>query len=162
MGTRLAVAIVVAIVAIYGGYRQTADAASLPLMDGASARHGHATGLQAMAARGNARAQTQLGYMYQHGLGVPQDHALAAVWYHRAAEQGEPRAQHLLGLLYDKGFGVPLDFIEAYRWLNLAAAGAPRPDRSYYIRIRDAVASKLPYGYMIEGQLRSRYWQPLR
>jgi TPR repeat protein len=113
------------------------------------------------AALGNARAQTQLGYMYQQGLGVPQDYGLAAKWYHLAAEQGEPHAQHLLGLLFDKGFGVPIDFTEAYKWLNLAAAGAPPRDRDYYTRIRDAVASKLPYGQTVAGQLRSRYWWPL-
>jgi TPR repeat protein len=98
--------------------------------------------------------------MYEHGLGVPQDYRLAAKWYHLAAEQNEPHGQHLLGLLFDKGFGVPIDFTEAYKWLNLAAAGAPARDRDYYIRIRDAVASKLPYGQTVAGQQRSRYWLP--
>src|SRR6185295_19171805 len=68
--------------------------------------------VRGLAAHGSARAQTQLGYRYQNGIGVPQDYGLAADWYNRAAERGEPRAQHLLGLLYDKGFGVPLDFVE--------------------------------------------------
>ena len=42
------------------------------------------------AERGNARAQAYLGFMYQYGRGVPQNHALAVYWYRRGAEQGKP------------------------------------------------------------------------
>src|SRR4051812_11291637 len=57
------------------------------------------------AERGDARAQAQLGFMYQYGRGVPQNYTLAYYWYRRGAEQGNALAQHLLGLLYDKGQG---------------------------------------------------------
>ncbi len=154
-----AIRTIVAALAVVLGAGDLAQAGLL--VPGLTASHSReAARLWELAARGNARAQTQLGYMYEHGLGVPQDYRLAAKWYHLAAEQGEPRGQHLLGLLFDKGFGVPIDFTEAYKWLNLAAAGAPPRDRDYYIRIRDAVASKLPYGQTVAGQQRSRYWWP--
>ena len=120
-----------------------------------------AVSLSRAAALGNARAQTQLGYMYETGIGVPQDYHLAALWYHRAAEQGEPRAQHLLGLLLNKGFGVPVNFIESHKWLNLAAAQVGGDDRDYYLRIRNAVASKLTLREIYEAQRRARYWRPL-
>jgi TPR repeat protein len=112
------------------------------------------------AERGNPQAQTQLGVMYEKGVGVPQDYYLAAQWYHRAAEQGDPQAQHRLGILFNKGFGVRVNFIEAYKWLNLAAARMRTSDRGYYARIRDAVASKLSYAELSDGQLRASLWRP--
>ena len=41
-----------------------------------------------LAEAGNASYQAELGYMYEIGVGVPQDYHLAAAWYYRAAEQG--------------------------------------------------------------------------
>jgi hypothetical protein len=111
-----------------------------------------------LAERGSARYQTYLGYMYETGRGVPQDYHLAAYWYRLAAEQGDVRAQHLLGLLYDRGQGVPLDYIEAHKWLNLAAARAGGGDRDYYVRMRNAVASKLTRAQIYDAQRRARDW----
>jgi hypothetical protein len=65
------------------------------------------------AERGQAAAQTYLGYMYAQGRGVPQDEAKAAQWLRRAADQGYPAAQFLLGKMVDKGQGVKQDFVEA-------------------------------------------------
>ncbi len=73
------------------------------------------------AEQGNAKAQNNLGFMYQKGLGVPPIHAEAARWYMKAAEQGESRAQVSLGLLYLNGRGVPQDYAEAARWWLKAA-----------------------------------------
>jgi len=72
------------------------------------------------ARRGNARAEALLGYMYEHGLGVPQSWPAAVDYYLLAAEQGDATGQYLLGLMYDKGFGVSRDVVQAYKWLNLA------------------------------------------
>ena len=107
---------------------------------------------------GSARYQAVLGYMYEAGRGVPQDYHLAAFWYRQAAEQGNVRAQHLLGLLYDRGQGVPLDYVEAHKWLNLAAARASSGDRDYFVRIRNAVASKLTRHQIYDAQRRARVW----
>jgi hypothetical protein len=95
-----------------------------------------------LAAGGDARAQTYLGYMYANGVGVPQNFMVAAGWYRCASQQGIPRAQYMLGLMYDKGQGVPQDYVVAYALLNLAVAGAG-PERARWVLIRDAVASKL-------------------
>jgi TPR repeat protein len=76
------------------------------------------------AERGEPSAQAYLGFMYETGLGVPQNYTDAAMWYRRAAEQGDSLAQYSLGLPYDRGFGVPRDIVEAGKWLNLATAGA--------------------------------------
>jgi uncharacterized protein len=95
-----------------------------------------------LAPLGDARAQTYLGYMFANGKGVPQNYMVAAGWYRCASQQGFPAAQYLLGLMYDKGQGVPQDYVIAYALLNLAVAGAGR-EREHWVRIRDAVASKL-------------------
>jgi hypothetical protein len=95
-----------------------------------------------LAPLGDARAQTYLGYMFANGKGVPQNYMVAAGWYRCASQQGFPAAQYLLGLMYDKGQGVPQDYVIAYALLNLAVAGAG-PEREHWVRIRDAVASKL-------------------
>jgi hypothetical protein len=110
------------------------------------------------ARRGNARAQGQLGFMYENGFGVPQNYAVAADLYHSAAEQGDPFAQSRLGLSYDKGHGVPKDMILSYKWLDLAAARASRRERDFYRRLRDAVASKMTLAQIVEGQRLALYW----
>ncbi len=46
-----------------------------------------------LAERGGAEAQYNLGFMYEHGLGVSRDEAEAVTWYRKAAEQGHAAAQ---------------------------------------------------------------------
>lgn len=118
--------------------------------------------LSSPAHRGNARAQAALGFMYEHGFGVPQAYEEAAELYARAAAQGDVSAQCLLGLSYDKGHGVPQDFVLAYKWLALAAAHAPQSQRDYYLRLRDAVASKLTPNQIVDGQRLALFWVPER
>jgi TPR repeat protein len=112
------------------------------------------------ARRGNARAQGQLGFMYENGFGVPQNYSVAADLYHSAAEQGDSFAQSRLGLIYDKGHGVPKDVILSYKWLDLAAARASSRERDSYRRLRDAVASKMTLAQIIEGQRLALSWAP--
>jgi hypothetical protein len=48
------------------------------------------------AKQGNARAQHNLGVMYNEGMGVPQDYQTALKWYRLAAKQGNAYAQYNL------------------------------------------------------------------
>ena len=114
------------------------------------------------ARRGNARAEALLGYMYEHGLGVPQSWPAAVDYYLLAAEQGDATGQYLLGLMYDKGFGVSRDVVQAYKWLDLAAAHGPRNNREYFIRLRDAVASKMTRAQLDLGQQLALEWSMTR
>ncbi|SDC66674.1 Sel1 repeat-containing protein [Bradyrhizobium brasilense] len=114
------------------------------------------------AEHGNARALGMLGFLYEHGFGVPQAYAAAADCYYRGAVQGDPFAQAQLGLMYDKGHGVPTDFVLAYKWLNLAAARSNGRQRDAYLRFRDAVASKLSTYEIIAGQRFALEWAPDR
>ena len=72
-----------------------AVAAAGPLEDARTAeqRGDYATEralLRPLADQGNAVAQIDLGCMYEHGQGVPQDFAQAVIWYQKAADQGTP------------------------------------------------------------------------
>ena len=115
--------------------------------------------LAPIARHGNPRAMTMLGYMYDNGFGVPQSYDAAVELYTGAAERGDPVAQHLLGLMYDKGHGVDRDDVLAYKWLSLAAAAAPLREREPYLRIRDAVAAKMSYNQIVEGQRLAVDWR---
>jgi hypothetical protein len=139
-------------------------ARSDPLKQGRAAfAHGNyvqAARLLAPYARsGNPRAQAMLGYMYENGLGTPQAYDMAVEFYAGAAERGDPSGQYLLGLMYDKGHGVDRDDVLAYKWLNLAAAAAPIRDRENYLKIRNAVASKMSLDQVVQGQWLALNWQ---
>jgi hypothetical protein len=111
-----------------------------------------------LAEHGNAKAQAYVGFMFANGRGVPQNYIAAARWYRSASEQGVPVAQFMLGLMYDKGHGVPQNYVLAYKWLNLAVAGATPGERDYWVRIRDAVASKLTLVERTAGQGKATEW----
>ena len=91
----------------------------------ASKDRGHyATALRAwlpMAETGNAEAQNNVGYMYEEGLGVPQNYLMAMNWYRQAADGGLAQAQHNMGMLYHHGYGVAENLPEAFRWFKMAA-----------------------------------------
>jgi uncharacterized protein len=113
-----------------------------------------------VVAHGNARAVGLLGFRYENGFGVPQNYIVAADLYRRAAEQGDAFAQSRLGLSYDKGHGVQQDFVLAYKWLDLAAADARGSWRQhdFYLRLRNAVASKMSPEAVTEGQRLALTW----
>jgi uncharacterized protein len=115
-----------------------------------------------LAQRGDARAQTLLGYMFANGRGVPQTYVESAHWYRSASEQGDATAQYMLGLMYDKGQGLPQDYVLAYKWLNLAVAHASGRERHDWVRIRDAVATKLSLSELTVAQRLALEWQPTR
>jgi TPR repeat protein len=157
-GARLALVLVLLLVA-------GVPANASPLSDGIFAfrRGDFALALRwlgPLAEQGNPEAQALLGFMYEFGRGVPQNQVVAVHWYTCAAEQGSPSGQYHLGLMYDKGHGVPRSAVLAYMWLSLAAANAPPAERDYYLRIRDAVATKLNPAQLAEAQLLSYNWQP--
>jgi TPR repeat protein len=117
---------------------------------------------QPLAEKGYAKAETYLGFMYAHGWGVPQNYEIAAHWYDEAARRGEALAQYMLGLSYDKGQGVPQDYVIAYVWLSLAVAHASPKDREYWMRIRDAVSSKLSLSELTYAQHLATDWDLAR
>jgi len=61
-----------------------------------------------------------VGYLHEHGLGVPPDLAEAARWYGDAALDGSGKAALTLADMHLNGEGVPIDRPQAYWLLFLA------------------------------------------
>ena len=74
------------------------------------------------AAQGLAEAQSNLGVMYEDGLGIAKDYAKAVASYREAAMHGASRGQYNLATMYSSGRGVPLDYITAYTLFSRAAS----------------------------------------
>jgi uncharacterized protein len=69
-----------------------------------------------------AEAQFVLGFIYNEGVGVPQDYAEAVNWYRKAADQGNADGQLSLGAMHSEGHGVLRDYAEAAKWYRRAAS----------------------------------------
>ena len=119
----------------------------------------YATALRIMrehADKGNADAQTYLGFMYHNGLGVRQDYAAALRWFRKAADQGNAKAQTNLAFMYRKGQGVRKDYVQAHMWYNLAAARGLKIGR----KNRDLLAEKMTPAQIVEARRLAREWKP--
>ena len=61
-----------------------------------------------LAEQGHPEAQSALGFMYDTGQGVPENHETALQWHNLAAEQGNANSQYNLGLMSFYGRGSPV------------------------------------------------------
>ena len=84
------------------------------------------------AEQGFARAQYDLGLMYQFGRGVERSNEKAVEWYLKAAEQGYADAQYHLGVMYENGIGVEQSYEKAAGWY-LKAAEQGYADAQYHL-----------------------------
>ena len=73
------------------------------------------------AEQGDPKYQSMMGYVYEHGKGVPEDYVEAVRWYRKSAEQGDAYGQYALSLMYHEGKGLAKDDSEALRWCRKAA-----------------------------------------
>lgn len=73
------------------------------------------------AARGDPKAQYNLGVMHGQGQGTPQDFGQAEKFFTQSAGQGFAQAQVALGLMYSEGRGVSRDDSKALTWYRKAA-----------------------------------------
>ena len=77
--------------------------------------------LIAAASAGEPGASYEVAIRFAQGRNAPQNLAMAAAWFERAARSGLAPAQFRLGSMYEKGLGIKKDLSEARR-LYLAAA----------------------------------------
>ncbi len=73
------------------------------------------------ASAGNARAQVELGKVFELGLGRDESVTEAFVWYRQAADQSDAEGQYQLGRCYQEGIGVEADPALALNWFTEAA-----------------------------------------
>ncbi len=143
-------------VALFVG-SMTAHAADFDTGIKAYQRGDYATALRIfrqLADQGHAKAQFNLGYMYNKGQGVPQDYAVAVRWFRKAADQGDAWAQVKLGLVYEEGQGVTQDYVQANMWYNLSAAKGNYIAREAY----DILAEQMTPAQIAEAQKLARDW----
>ena len=105
-----------------------------------------------LAEQGDAKAQFNIGALYDFGWGVPKDDAVAAQWYRLAAAQGDVEAQFNLALMYQYGEGVPQDYMQAYAWLNIAATQGNKNAANN----RDVMQRRMTPDQVAEGEKLSR------
>jgi hypothetical protein len=104
------------------------------------------------AEAGDAEAQTNLGDIYERGLGVAPNYEAAAQWYQKAADKGYSRALFNLGTLYEQGMGVPQDQLKALNLYRQAwglsedniifASAAQREQEALRTELQKAIAEK--------------------
>jgi uncharacterized protein len=105
----------------------------------------------AAAEQGDDAAQTNLGMMYNEGLGVAQNYNEAMRWYRAAAIQGNEIAQLFIAFLYERGQGVPVDNVSAMMWFNIAA----HDNNKLAEILRDEIVLKLTDEEIAEAQSRA-------
>ena len=127
-----------------------------PMEDGQAAYDGgdYATARELwrpLAEQGVARAQNNLGVMYENAKGVPQDINEALKWYRLAAEQGYAGAQNNLGLIYALGRGAARDPVRAYMWFSLAASSLSGDLGKTVMESRDVIAGSMTPQQIVEA-----------
>ncbi len=75
-----------------------------------------------LANDGYAKAQANLGWMYQTGKGMPKDLKKAIEWYLKAAKQDHVIAKNNLGVMYENGWGTKKNLKRAAYWYREAAS----------------------------------------
>ena len=115
-----------------------------------------------MAEAGHPGAEFMLGAMYFYGKGVPPDHAIAAIWFHKAAIKGNASAQLAFGSLHIRGLGVQQDLVEAYTWLTIAGDHNIPGLQQQAITLRDEAARLMQPGEIAEAQRAAHDFSPTR
>jgi TPR repeat protein len=108
-------------------------------------------------------AEYRLAQHYDIGDTVPQNFALAAYWYHHAAERGYAPAQLALAQCYERGRGVAPDPVLAYMWADLAASRMDRetPEGDFAQGYRDYTRSRLRAPDVLQAQEMATAWRPV-
>ena len=136
-----------------------------PLEDGMDAydKGDYATALklfQPLADQGDAGGETELGLMYNFGMGVPQDYAKAVTLFSKAADQGDAIAQQDLAEMYFFGNGVAQDYPLAAKWY-LRSANQGNAISLYKLGLMYAKGQGVPQdnvqGYRLLTEAMSRY-----
>lgn len=113
---------------------------------------------------GDPEAMTNVGEIYERGMGVPPDYTAAAQWYQKAADKGYSRALFNLGTMYEQGLGVPQDQLKALNLYRQAwgisedniifASAAQRETDELRKQLEEAVAEKDSQLGLLQKQLK--------
>jgi TPR repeat protein len=98
------------------------------------------------AEAGSPTAMSYVGWIHEHGHGVPRDGEKAAEWYGRAALAGAPDFAVKLGWMYLSGDGVAKDRERAEAWFSHAVDAGHGPGKIAWasVLIADAQGGRNP------------------
>jgi hypothetical protein len=113
---------------------------------------------------GDPEAMTNVGEIYERGMGVPPDFAAAAQWYQKAADKGYSRALFNLGTMYEQGLGVEQDQLKALNLYRQAwgikedniifVSAAQREQDELRKQLEEAIAEKESQLGLLQKQLK--------
>ena len=113
---------------------------------------------------GDPEAMTNVGEIYERGMGVPPDYAAAAQWYQKAADKGYSRALFNLGTMYEQGQGVEQDQLKALNLYRQAwgikedniifASAAQREQDELRKQLEEAISEKESQLGLLQKQLK--------
>ncbi|NEN75734.1 hypothetical protein F9B74_05255 [Pelistega sp. NLN82] len=86
------------------------------------------------AKQDHIKAQNDLAYYFEKGIGVEQNTSYALGWYKKAAKKGYTLAQNNLGIIYENGDLVKQDYYQAGKWY-LAAAKQGYAEAQYNVAL---------------------------
>jgi len=98
------------------------------------------------AEAGSPTAMSYVGWIYEHGHGVPRDGEKAAEWYARAADAGAQDFAVKLGWMYLAGDGVARNRQQAEAWFSRSVDAGHGPGKLAWasVLIADAQGGKNP------------------
>jgi TPR repeat protein len=100
--------------------------------------------LRPLADQGDALAQTNLGFMYANGRGVPQDYSKALEWFGKAADQGFAIAQTNLGVMYYmRAFASAATNFRKPSFISCGCTGMARADCLVFSLLPDLVSAMM-------------------
>ncbi len=108
------------------------------------------------AQQGDAEAQTNLGWRYIRGDGVPQDDKEAVKWFQKAADQGQKVAMAFLSLCYTNGDGVPKNpqkAKELWNKANVNGIAETRKRKNRNVRMFGAIAAPSTFKGVVSSVL---------
>lgn len=113
---------------------------------------------------GDPEAMTNVGEIYERGMGVPPDYKAAAEWYQKASDKGYSRALFNLGTMYEQGLGVEQDQLKALNLYRqswglkedniIFASAAQRETDGLRKQLEEAVAEKDSQLNLLQKQLK--------
>jgi len=113
--------------------------------------------VKAKAEAGDAESEMELGRRYDKGEGVVKDHAEAAKWYRKAAEQNYVNPQFNLGMCYEEADAGTEDWAEVYKWLSLAAMQGHERAKKFMTVLESQLMTP---EQIAQGQKRAREFKP--
>ena len=113
---------------------------------------------------GDPEAMTNVGEIYERGMGVPPDYVQAAQWYQKASDKGYSRALFNLGTMYEQGLGVEQDQLKALNLYRQAwgikedniifASAAQREQDELRKQLEEAISEKNSQLNLLQKQLK--------